>query len=163
MQKINNILVGIALSPYSQEIFNYACDLCLSLNANLISANIINERDVSAVAQVESFGYDVDGDHFVQSLRQEREAQLERIIKISYFPKERVTSVIRVGNPIDEILRMSIEYKVDMIVQGVKGRTNLEHVFVGSVAEKLFRRSPVTLVSYRPKDHAERIKKRIKV
>ena len=39
--------------------------------------------------------------------------------------------------------------RIDMIVMGVKGRTDLQHAFVGSVADKIFRRSPVTVISYR--------------
>jgi nucleotide-binding universal stress UspA family protein len=48
-----------------------------------------------------------------------------------------------------------------MIVMGVKGRTDLQHVFVGSVADKIFRRSPVTVISYRDENHAEHLKKNI--
>jgi nucleotide-binding universal stress UspA family protein len=32
---------------------------------------------------------------------------------------------------------------------GAKGRSNVEHLLVGSVADKMFRHSPVTVASYR--------------
>ena len=65
------------------------------------------------------------------------------------------------GNPIDKLLEFIIEKNADMIVMGPKGRTDLEHVLVGSVAEKLFRRSPVPVVSYRGETYAKHLKKRI--
>ncbi len=46
---------------------------------------------------------------------------------------------------------------------GVKGRTDLEHILIGSVAEKLFERSPVTVISYRDEKSRQRLKKRIHV
>ena len=44
---------------------------------------------------------------------------------------------------------------------GVKGRTDLQHAFVGSVADKIFRHSPVTVISYRDEKHADHLKKHI--
>ena len=48
-----------------------------------------------------------------------------------------------------------------MVVMGPKGRTDLEHVLVGSVASKLFKRSPATVVSYRSESQAKRLKEHI--
>ncbi len=66
------------------------------------------------------------------------------------------------GNPIDELLKLVLEESIDVVVMGPKGRTDLEHVLVGSVAEKIFRRSPATVISYRDETVAERYRNRIK-
>jgi nucleotide-binding universal stress UspA family protein len=68
-----------------------------------------------------------------------------------------------VGNPLEELLKTIVRYDVQMVVMGVKERSELEHLFVGSVAEKIFRRSPVTVISYRDEESAERLRKRIHV
>jgi len=74
---------------------------------------------------------------------------------------DRIHTIFKVGNPVDELLKVAVEEKADMIVMGTKGRTDLAHVLVGSVAEKVFRRSPVPVVSYRDKKTAERMRQRI--
>jgi nucleotide-binding universal stress UspA family protein len=163
MSKSKKIMVALAVSEPAGEIFNYAADLAQATGADLVAVNIINSRDVEAVQTISSMGYDVNGEHYVQSLKQEREKILDGIIKSSGMQQDRVRTVIRVGNPADELLQTAVREKVDMIVMGIKGRSNLEYIFVGSVAEKIFQRSPVPVVSYRDRDNAERLRKRIRL
>ena len=128
---------------------------------DLLAVNVINSRDVEAVQTISSMGYDVNGEHYVQNIKQERTATLDGIIERSGFPKKRVQTVFPVGNPADELLQTAIRENVDLIVMGIKGRSNLEYIFVGSVAEKIFQRSPVPVVSFRDQANAERFKNRI--
>lgn len=58
-------------------------------------------------------------------------------------------------------MKIALRENVDLIVMGLKGRSEIEHVLVGSVAEKMFRRSPITIVSYRGQKEAERLRKRV--
>jgi nucleotide-binding universal stress UspA family protein len=60
-----------------------------------------------------------------------------------------------VGNPIDELLNITEKEHADMIVMGTKGRTNLRNILIGSVAEKIFRKSPVPVLSYRDEKHID--------
>jgi nucleotide-binding universal stress UspA family protein len=50
--------------------------------------------------------------------------------------------VTKSGREADEIIKFSKNEKADIIVMGTHGRTGIEHVFLGSVAEKVIRRSP---------------------
>lgn len=161
MQEINKIMAALAFSEYSKGIFTYAAKLATCMNSELIVASIINTRDVEAVERVVSMGYDVDGNHYIGEIENERRKLLNQYIKETSFPIEKIKTIFRVGNPIDELLKLTVEEEVDMIVMGPKGRTDLVHIFVGSVAEKIFRKSPVTVVSYRDDKIAERLKKRI--
>lgn len=161
MANINKLLVAVAFSPYTEGIFDYATQLAARLNADLVVASIINERDVSAVRRVADMGYEVDGEHYVGDVKKERRENLEKMVSDGGFAPERISTVIRVGNPVDELLKIIVSEEIDMVVMGMKGRTDLEHAFVGSVAEKLFRRSPVAVVSYRDEKTAGRLLKRI--
>lgn len=161
MAKINKLLVAVAFSPYTEGIFDYATQMATRLNADLLVASIINERDVSAIRRVADMGYEVDGEHYVGDVKKERREIMDKMVSGCGFSPERISTVIRVGNPVDELLKIIVSEDIDMVVMGMKGRTDLEHVFVGSVAEKLFRRSPVAVVSYRDEKLAGRLLKRI--
>ena len=58
-------------------------------------------------------------------------------------------------------MKIALRENVDLIVMGLKGRSEIEHVLVGSVAEKMFRRSPITIVSNLGQKEAERLRKRV--
>ncbi len=57
--------------------------------------------------------------------------------------KSKVKVVIETGDEDEKILEFVQKEKIDIIVIGTHGRTGIEHVFLGSVAEKIVRRSPI--------------------
>jgi nucleotide-binding universal stress UspA family protein len=161
MDEFKKIMVAVGYSEYSAGIFYYAEKLAKKLGAELIVANIINVRDVEAVSAITNMGYDLDPERYVKELKEERRNAFEEIAKKASLSKDSIKLILEVGNPIDELLKIIIEENVDLVVMGVKGSTDLEHILIGSVAEKLFRRSPVTVISYRDEKNKERLRKRI--
>ena len=164
MSDIKKILVPLAFSPYSEGIVEYAVSLAKALDVEkLLFVNVINQRDVDAVERITSFGYEVDGDHYVDEIEKERIAKLETMLDKIDFPSERMKLIITVGKPADKLLKYAVKENVDMIVMGVKAKSEIIHAFTGSVAEKLFKRSPVTIVSYREEKIARELRKHIQV
>jgi len=163
MNEIKKILVPLAFSAYSEGIFNYAVKIAQKFNAEIIVGSIINSRDVSAVGTIASMGYEVDSNHYVDGIKEEREKMLEQFLERSSLNREKIRTIIKVGNPINELLKLTVTEDIDMVVMGTKGRTDLENAFVGSVADKLFRRSPVPVLYFRDEKNAERLRKRIKL
>jgi hypothetical protein len=80
MDEIKKIMVAIAFSEHAKNIFDYAAKLAVSLNAELLVVSIINSRDVEAVESISAMGYDVDGEHYIRNIRNERNQILEQII-----------------------------------------------------------------------------------
>ena len=161
MDEVKRILAALAFSDYAEGIFNYAGKLATAFNSELIVANVINSRDVNAVETVSTMGYDIDGSQYVENVKKGRKKVLAEYMKASTLSPDRIRTIFCVGNPIEELLRITLEEEVDMIVMGTKGRTSLRKVLVGSVAEGLFRQSPVTIVSYRDEKSAERLRNQI--
>ncbi len=162
MGDIKKIMVPLAFSPYSKGIVQYAVKLGQAFDVEKIHfVNVIDQRDVDAVERVTALGYEVDGEHYVEAIEKERVEALDIMLEQADFPNERMKLVITVGNPIEKLLRYSVRENIDMIVMGVRAKTDFVHAFTGSIAEKLFRRSPVTIVSYREESIARELRKRI--
>jgi nucleotide-binding universal stress UspA family protein len=62
-----------------------------------------------------------------------------------------VTEIVE-GNPYKEILEYVAEHDIDMIIMGTHGRSGLDRVVMGSVAERVVRRSPVPVLTVRDED-----------
>ena len=108
-------------------------------------------------------GYEVDSENYISGIEQERRRVLDEMFKKISFPDKKVRTIFKVGHPADELPKIAIKEDADLMVMGIRGRSDLEHLLVGSVAEKVFRRSPVPILSYRDAKSAQRLKKRIGV
>ncbi|MDH3392259.1 MAG: universal stress protein, partial [Desulfobulbaceae bacterium] len=100
MDDVKKIMVPLTLTLDSEGLFNYAAQVAALLNAQLIVASIINSRDISAIGMVASLGYEVDGEHYVEGVKAEREKILEQFLGQSSFNRENVRTIIKVGNPV---------------------------------------------------------------
>ncbi|MCB2215095.1 universal stress protein [Desulfofustis glycolicus] len=153
---IKKIMVPLTFSRFSQRMLDYSATLAEALDAELILVNVINERDLAAVDKISSFGFKVDSEHYVETVKKERrEAIADMASKLS-LADDRVSFVFLIGDPSTELLRFVVESNVDLVVMGIKTR-DLQHIFAGSVAERMFRRCPVPVVSYRGGDTTEQM------
>ncbi len=66
--------------------------------------------------------------------------------------------LVLIGNPAEEIVRTAEEEQVDLIIIATHGRTGLNRLIFGSVAEKTVRLSncPVLAISSQPPQESER-------
>ena len=161
MGAVKKILLAAGVSQYTQNLLTYAAEIAEAMNAELIIASIINARDIEAVGTIAAMGYDVDSGNYVAGIRAERQAELDKILENIARPPQNVRTVFKTGDPSDELLKVAVKENVDLIIMGIKGRTDLEYIFVGSVADKVFRRSPIPVLSYRDEAIAESLKKHI--
>lgn len=162
MSDFKKIMVAVAFSPYTEGVFQYAARLATNLNADLVVTNIINKRDVSAIKRLVQLGYEVDSDDYIRGMKEERQHILNQLLQDNDIDPNRIKTIFKVGNPVKDLLDIGIAENVDMLIMGIKAQTGLEHALIGSVAERVFRRSPITIVSYREENLAQRLRKRLK-
>lgn len=156
---IQRILVPLAFSPHSKGILNYAVELVGAVNGELIIANIIDIRDLEAIDKITSHGYEINVEDYIETIKQERRDELKDFLRDISLPEGRVSYMFCLGDPTTELIQLILDRQVDTVVMGVKA-WNIRYIFAGSVAEQMFRRCPVTIISYRGEELQERLTKR---
>lgn len=81
--------------------------------------------------------------------RSERiEREVDERVEASDHDRSGVAFVTREGRPVDEILEQAGRDEIDQIVMGSRGRSGVERLLLGSVAESVVRRAdvPVNIV-----------------
>lgn len=82
-------------------------------------------------------------DDIAANLEEDRKRMFNEKYLTFIKDKTKVTVITESGDEAEKILDFVQKEKVDIIVIGTHGRTGIEHVFLGSVAEKIIRRSPI--------------------
>jgi nucleotide-binding universal stress UspA family protein len=158
MKKIKKILACIDFSDYSLRTLEYAVGLAKNENRKIIIYNVINMRNLGGLETMGSyFSNSIVLEDYVNDLKKERLTMINNIIKEHFFNEKQIISIkIDTGIPFECILKAAETEKADLIVMGNKGRGNIAKVLFGSAAEKVFRHSPIPVVSVRDKMNFKR-------
>ncbi|MFH1154017.1 MAG: universal stress protein [Pseudomonadota bacterium] len=158
MKHINKVMVCIDLSEYSKANLEYALELAGNSGAEIVVQNVINQRDINAVEMVACYYPDkINLERYIETTKKERMESLRRLVMENFFDqKSGMNFRVDAGYPFEEILKAIDEEKADIVVMGNKGRGNLSRTLFGSAAEKVFRHSPVPVVSVRDRQKFKR-------
>ncbi|MFW6114675.1 MAG: universal stress protein [Thermodesulfobacteriota bacterium] len=138
------ILYPTDFSDVSKKALDYLVQLKDAGTKEIVVLHVIDERGINAVSRYGA------GSAETIILAIEKEAwdegkKLEKQLSKHGFS---VTVKVVRGTPFKEILKVEGEEQVSAIVIGSHGKTNLEEIFLGSVSEKVIRRSqkPVLVI-----------------
>ncbi len=150
--KISKIVAAVDFSDYSRPTLEYAVETADLTHAQMVLINIINQRQIDAMEKAVNAQHPNQFDlaKFLGEEMDRRKMKLKTLIK-GIPAMDDVPVKIRIGHgvPHVEILEAVRRENADFLVFGPKGRTNLREFLFGSVAEKLFRHSPVPVMSIR--------------
>jgi nucleotide-binding universal stress UspA family protein len=152
MKTINKILVAIDFSEYSLWVAKYAIDLAHDVEATLLFANIYNKRDVDILKKIESRYQKFSSKKYIDEYVNDRKERLEKMTQELNYGNLKVETLVRIGVPHEALLEVIKEKKPDLLVIGTKGRSNLLDTVIGACAQKMFRRSPIPVLSIREKN-----------
>jgi nucleotide-binding universal stress UspA family protein len=149
MSKVKKIMVAVDFSEFSNKITDHAGRLAEDLGAELIFVNVINQRDIDMVNQITIQTDKISLKDYINGLIDDRTEQMQRLLKETNCSRIPNRFLIKKGVPFAELIETAKAEKVDMVVMGTKGRSNIAGILFGSQAEKMFRHCPVPLLSVR--------------
>lgn len=147
IRDINSILFATDFSESSQNAADYAVTLTKLTGATLHVLHVINELDEHQRVMIPKEAFQI----------LEKEVEVQAVKELEKFCREQ-TEALRtityavVGAPFKVILEMGKKVNADLIVMGTHGRTGMEHVIVGSTAERVVRRSKIPVLTVRGED-----------
>jgi len=163
-KKIHKILACVDLSEYSFITLEHALEFARSTESEVVILNVINQRDITGLEMGVAYfpGYfveNIDTEEYINGVRNERHEKLKKFINDNFANEKSITQIkIDLGIPSECILKTVETDHIDLIVMANKGRGNLSRFLFGSVAEKVFRHSPIPVVSVRDKKAFKRTK-----
>jgi nucleotide-binding universal stress UspA family protein len=141
MIRINKILCPVDFFPASKSAGDYAIALAKNYDAGLMFLHVVSPMAAT--------GYEVPFNlkDFIETMTKAANAELRKLCKRAEAKGVRAEPIIRTGDVDLEIRDLTKESKADFVVMGTHGRRGLERWFIGSVTERLLRRTTVPLLA----------------
>ena len=88
--------------------------------------------------------YDVRG--LQNAARENAERQMQKFVRAAKFGRVKYETAFTDGSPALDICAFAKQHDIDLIVSSTHGLTGFEHVLIGSIAEKVVRRAPCSVL-----------------
>jgi nucleotide-binding universal stress UspA family protein len=140
IRDVKRILAPIDFSSHSFRAMRDAYELSSDVGAELYLVHVVAPSHV--IMQTRELAREA-------AMQDEADKELARIKKDELHDSKSVTTSVVVGPPVPKILDYVSENAIDLIVISTHGRTGLERMLIGSVAEKLVRLAPCAVLILR--------------
>lgn len=150
---MKKILVPTDFSKPSKTAADVAAEIARKSGAELIFLHVAEAASSTSFSVTGEMGLGGTEDTlFTMKLIERSKKQLQRIAEDEKYNGLKVSTELRVGTPYHGIQTIVAESKVDLIVMGTGGTSQLDKSFLGTNTEKVVRRSqcPVLTVQKKP-------------
>jgi nucleotide-binding universal stress UspA family protein len=151
LRTIDKILVPVDFSDCSLDALKAAIAL-----AERVAAKIIVTHAVYLDLAYTADGYAMyDLQETIDRATRAAEAEMKSFIRKAKFGTVKSGTRVTAGSPVTEICEVAKDERVDLIVTPTHGLTGLKHLLTGSVAERVVRHAPCSVLVV-PSHPAER-------
>ncbi len=146
MAEIRKILHATDFSDLSAWALDYAILLAEKCSAEFHCVHVVDDSYRYCLALDATT---IPAGPPVEQLVEAARKQMDELVAKKVLADRAVVRQVLQGRPFVEIIRYARAKKMDLIVMGTHGRTRLSHVLMGSVAEKVVRKSPCPVLTVR--------------
>lgn len=151
---MKRILVPTDFSKPAAIASDVAADIARKTGAELILLHVVEEavgNSINIEGQVSVDG-NWDEKLFTMKLIEKSKKQLAKLVSDAKFDGVKVKTELRLGTPYHGMNTIITDHKVDLVVMGTAGHTDLENMIIGSNTEKVVRTAhcPVLTVHSKP-------------
>lgn len=126
----NTIMVPTDGSEYSQKAEDTALALAKKLDSTVVAVHIIDEKLI--------YPYEV--------LEEEGKKILHKVQEKGEEIGVKVDEILIVGSPTNDMAKITEKAGADLVVMSTHGKTGLERLIMGSVAESALKKIPVPVL-----------------
>ncbi len=144
--KIDRILVPLDGSELSLSILPYVEDMARALGASLVLINTLIPLDIYPAAEMSP----VQVGSVLDDLMAQARSFLAEVAKEVEARGVKARSVVTVGFPVDEVIRVAQEVGAGLLAVATHGRSGVNRWIMGSVADGIVRRSTLPCLMVRP-------------
>ena len=141
------IVYPVDFSDYAGEILEYAVAMAKKFDAELHLIHVI--PNLNYFTPYESFLTPENLVAIERNIEKDVAEDFDKLTKDLDIPVKRV---VKTGVTFLEIIDYVKEAGIELVVMGTHGRTGIEHILIGGVAEKVVRKSPCPVLTIRPRD-----------
>ena len=141
------ILCPVDFSEFTDEILAHAVSIAKRFDSELHLIHVI--PNLNYFTPCESFLTPENLVAIERNIEGEVGKDFDKITKKLDLPFKRI---VKTGVTFVEIIDYIKDQDIDLVVMGTHGRSGIEHILIGSVAEKVVRKSPCPVLTVRPKD-----------
>jgi nucleotide-binding universal stress UspA family protein len=146
---VDKILCPVDFSEASREALDVAAGMARKLEASLTLLHVIQMPALAVPDGAFAFPVDAVESAIDKALAEWKKEVVAEGVHVVHTQRT-------IGVPFQEILSAAEEGGYGLIVIGTHGRTGLDHLLLGSVAERVVRRAPCPVLTVRPRAARER-------
>ena len=148
--QVRRILCPVDFSDSADHAMRYASALAETFGAELTLLHVVAPIVAALPGETLLPGtLQADIDELVDACRERLEQTVGKLATSGLTVQHKVLN----GVPFIEIIRYAREAEIDLIVMGTHGRTGLGHLLIGSVAERVVRKSPCPVLTVKHPEH----------
>ncbi len=140
------ILCPVDFSEFTKDVVAYAADISRQYGAELHVLHVI--PNLTYFTPYESFLTPENLVAMEKNIQDEVDRDFKEVLSAVDID---VRKVVRTGVAFVEIIDYAKTEGIDLIVMGTHGRSGIEHILIGNVAEKVVRKSPCPVMTIRPR------------